>query len=234
MATKADSYGRVVPGNFRDAIRVQQAITASLERKVLLWLAQRTPAWVSPDHLTLLGFASQFFAGVCYALARWNSYFLAAAIFFIALNWLGDSLDGTLARYRMRLRPRYGFYVDHMIDSFGAAFLMIGLAMSGYLQWETAAAMLTAFLILSIETYLAAYTLSDFRLSHSLFGPTEIRILLAIGNIAVLFWPHLHVLGRGFLLFDIGGAIGAAGMLGMAVVSTCKHTAQLFDEERLT
>lgn len=234
MATKVDSCGPVVPGKFRDAIRVQQAITASLERKVLSWLAQRTPAWVSPDHLTLLGFAAQFFAGVCYALARWNSYFLIAAIFFIALNWLGDSLDGTLARYRMRLRPRYGFYVDHMIDSFGAAFLMIGLAMSGYLHWETAAAMLTAFLILSVETYLAAYTLSDFRLSHGLFGPTEIRILLGIGNIAVLFWPHLHVLGRGFLLFDISGAIGAAGMLGMAVVSACKHTARLFDEERLT
>jgi phosphatidylglycerophosphate synthase len=134
----------------------------------------------------------------------------------------------------MRLRPRYGFYVDHMIDSFGAAFLMIGLAASGYLHWEIAAAMLTAFLILSIETYLAAYTLSDFRLSHGFFGPTEIRILLSIGNIAVLFYPRAEIFGRNFLLFDVGGAIGAVGMLGMAVVAACRHTAQLYKEERLT
>lgn len=233
MAAKADMCEPTL-SQFRDAVRVQQAVTASLERKALSWLAQRTPDWVSPDHLTALGLVAQFVAGVCYALARWNSGWLVAAIFFIAVNWLGDSLDGTLARYRMRLRPRYGFYVDHMVDSFGAAFLMSGLAISGYLHWQVAAAMLVAFLILSIETYLAAYTLSDFRLSHGLFGPTEIRILLMAANIAVLFWPRVHLLGWNFLLFDVGGAVGAAGMLGMAVVAACRHTGQLYNQERLT
>jgi archaetidylinositol phosphate synthase len=234
MVTKATVCSTTGSSKFREAIRVQQAITASLERKVLSWLAQRTPDWVSPDDLTLLGFLAQLLAGLCYALARWSSASLIVAIFFIALNWLGDSLDGTLARYRMRLRPRYGFYVDHMIDSFGAAFLMIGLAISGYVHWEIAAALLTAFLILSIETYLAAYTLSDFRLSHGLFGPTEIRILLAVGNLTVLFWPRLHVFGRTLMLLDVGGAIGAAGMLGMAVAAAYRHTAQLYRQERLT
>src|SRR5215831_12201119 len=150
MATNA-----AVSSGFRDAKRVQQAITAPLERKALHWLAARTPNWIGPDHLTVLGFAAQFLAGACYALAQWNRYALLAAIFFIGVNWLGDSLDGTLARYRGRLRPRYGFYVDHMVDTFGAIFLMSGLAASGYLHWQVAAAMLVGFLALSIETYLA-------------------------------------------------------------------------------
>lgn len=234
MATKAEACEMAEPRKFRDAIRVQRAFTASLEQKILHWLAQRTPRWVSPDHLTVLGFVAQFLAGLCYALARWNRASVIAATFFIALNWLGDSLDGTLARYRMQLRPRYGFYVDHMIDSFGAAFLMIGLATSGYLHWEIAAAMLIAFLVLSIETYLTAYTLSDFRLSHGPFGPTEIRILLATGNVAVLFWPAVQLLGRDLLLFDISGSIGAAVMIGMAVIAAYRHTVQLYNDERLT
>src|SRR5690348_10268534 len=112
------------PKAFSNAARVQEAITASVERKILLWLARWAPASISPDHLTGLGFAAQFLAGLSYGLARWNKHALWLATLFIAINWLGDSLDGTLARYRRRLRPRYGFYVDHMVDTFGAVFLM--------------------------------------------------------------------------------------------------------------
>jgi archaetidylinositol phosphate synthase len=220
-------------GGFRDAVRVQEAVTARAERKALAWLAQRTPEWIGPDHLTALGFVAQFFAGACYALARWSSYGLLGATIFIAVNWLGDSLDGTLARFRNRLRPRYGFYVDHMIDTFGAIFLMAGLAASGFLHWPVAAAMLVAFLALSIQAYLAAYTLADFKLSHGWFGPTEIRILMIAGNVALLFAPRVHVLGRELLLFDIGGAVGAAVMIGMAVVASAKNTRRLYEEERL-
>jgi phosphatidylglycerophosphate synthase len=180
-----------------------------------------------------MGFLAQFLAGVSYALARWNKYALLLATLFIGLNWLGDSLDGTLARYRGRLRPRYGFYVDHMVDTFGSAFLMVGLAVSGYLHWQIALAMLIAFLVLSVETYLAAYTVGDFRLSHGLFGPTEIRILLAIGNTVLLFRPHAHLFGREFLLFDVGGTIATAGMMGMAALATIRHTVVLYRQERL-
>jgi archaetidylinositol phosphate synthase len=231
MATEARSWNS--RGGFRDAVRVQEAITAPAERKALAWLAGRTPEWIGPDHLTALGFAAQFLAGVCYALARWNQWGLFGATIFIALNWLGDSLDGTLARYRNRLRPRYGFYVDHTIDTFGAIFLMAGLAASKYVHWEVAAAMLTAFLALSIETYLASYTLADFRLSHGWFGPTEIRILMVMGNAALVFSPRVDLFGREFLLLDAGGTIAAAAMLGMAVVATIRHTKRLYDEERL-
>jgi len=218
---------------FRNATRIQEALTASVERKALFWLAKRTPQWVSPDHLTALGCAAQFLAGASYALSRWNKYGLLLATFFIMLNWLGDSLDGTLARYRGRLRPRYGFYVDHMVDTFGATFLVCGLAASKYLHWQIAVSMLIAFLVLSVETYLAAYTLSDFRLSHGFFGPTEIRLLLVIGNVTLMFHPYAHLFGRDFPLFDVSGAVAAAGMMGMATLTTIQHTIKLYREERL-
>ena len=220
-------------GEFREAVRTQQAITAPLERRALAWLAQRTPEWIGPDHLTALGFAAQFLAGVCYALARWSSLGLAGATVFIALNWLGDSLDGTLARHRKRLRPRYGFYVDHMIDTFGAVFLMTGLALSGYLHWQVSLAMLTAFLTLSIEAYLASYTLADFRLSHGWCGPTEIRILMMAANVALLFAPRVMLLGCELFLLDVGGAIATVAMFGMATVAAIRNARRLYEQERL-
>lgn len=219
---------------FNHAVRIQEALTAPAERKALHWLAQRTPQRVSPDHLTALGFAAQFFAGVSYALARWNKYALLLVVVCIAANWLGDSLDGTLARHRQKLRPRYGFYVDHMVDTFGATFLVAGLGASRYMHWQVGIAMLVAFLVLSVEIYLAAYTVNEFKLSHGLFGPTEIRILLIIGTVVLLFHPYAHLFGHDFLLFDVGGAIATAGMAGMAVVTAIRHTVQLYREERLS
>ncbi len=232
MTANAETFKSTATG-FRDAVRVQEAITARVERKALVWLARRTPGWIGPDHLTALGFVAQFLAGACYLLARWSSYGLLGATIFIGLNWLGDSLDGSLARFRGRLRPRYGFYVDHMIDTFGAIFLMAGLAASGYLHWQVSAAMLTAFLTLSIQSYLAAYTLADFRLSHGYFGPTEIRILMAMGNVALLFFPRVTLLGREFFLLDIGGGVATAVMFGMAIAAAIGNTRRLYDEERL-
>src|SRR5579872_2700028 len=168
---------------FQNATRVQDSVTAAIEKRALIWLATHMPAEVNSDHLTLLGFASMLLAGASYAMARWSSFGLLLATIFLAINWLGDSLDGTLARVRNRQRPRYGFYVDHIIDSFGAIFLMSGLAISGFVQWKIAMAMLVAFLLLSIESYLATYTLGVFHLSYWHFGPTELRILLVIGNL---------------------------------------------------
>lgn len=219
--------------SFISAQRVQESLSAGVEKKILLWLAARTPRGVSSDHLTLLGFAAQFLAGASYALAGRNKYALLAATFFIALNWLGDSLDGTLARYRNQQRPRYGFYVDHIIDTFGAGFLMCGLAISGYLHWGVAIGMLIVFLMLSIEVYLATYTLGHFQLSYWIFGPTEIRILLAIGNITLLCRPTVHVVGHAFRLFDVGGVIAIIAMGVMLVISTVRHTAMLYRQERI-
>jgi archaetidylinositol phosphate synthase len=218
---------------FRDAVRVQEALTAPLERKVLAWLARRTPEWIGPDHLTALGFAAQFLAGLCYAAARLSSLGLPGATIFIAINWLGDSLDGSLARSRNQLRPRYGFYVDHMADTFGAIFLMAGLGASGYLHWQISAALLTAFLALSIQSYLAAYTLANFQLAHAWFGPTEIRILMMAGNVALVFSSRVELFGREFFLLDIGGAVATVAMFAMAIAASIKNTRRLYNEERL-
>jgi len=136
------------PFSFRDATRLQQSFTAAVERRSLAWLAARMPMWVHSDHLTLVGLVSMILAGASYSLVRWNRAGLICATLFLALNWFGDSLDGTLARFRNRQRPRYGFYVDHMIDMIGGLFLMGGLALSGLVDWRVALGMFISFLML--------------------------------------------------------------------------------------
>jgi archaetidylinositol phosphate synthase len=219
---------------FVPATRLQQSFVADAEKKALLWLAERTPSCINSDHLTLLGFGSQCLAGVCYTLARWNRYTLLLGIFFLALNWLGDSLDGTLARVRNCQRPRYGFYVDHIVDTFAAFFLMGGLALSGYIRPAIAFGLLVAFLMLSIEAYLATYTLGQFQLSYWKFGPTEIRLLLAAGNVGLFCSPSVKSTVAQWSLMDVGGVIGIGGMSLMLVTSAMKHTAKLYREERLS
>jgi phosphatidylglycerophosphate synthase len=154
-----------------------------------------------------------------------------AVIACLVVNWLGDSLDGTLARVRQLQRPRYGFYVDHMVDSFGAVAMMGGLAFSGYMHPWIAIGLLIGFLVLSIQSYLATYTMGEFHLSFWNFGPTELRLLLAVGNLALLRWPV--VLHRQYRLFDVGGAIGLAGMTLMVFFFTIKNAYRLYCEERI-
>jgi archaetidylinositol phosphate synthase len=220
-------------GPFRVALRLQESFTSVIERKILAWLAARLPERVNSDHLTFLGFVAMFFAGASYALARTHRWGLILATFFLALNWFGDSLDGTLARLRNRQRPRYGFYVDHMIDTFGGLFLMGGLALSGLLDWRIALGMFVAFLMLSVQVYLATYTVGTFQLSFAKFGPTEIRILLALGNVALWFHPHARVFGSSYQIFDVGGIVAIAGMSLMLVVSTIFNTVKLYRAEPL-
>ena len=234
MSTQTCTLAKPKEFAFTPAVRLQQSFVAAAEKKTLLWLAERTPSWINSDHLTLLGFAAQCLAGVCYALARWNRCMLLAGIVCLALNWLGDSLDGTLARVRNRQRPRYGFYVDHIVDTFAAFFLMGGLALSGYVDPRIAFGMLIAFLMLSIEAYLATYTLGQFQLSYWKFGPTEIRLLLALGNLALLRWPTAKILGAQVRVFDLGGCIGIAGMGLMLIVSSIQHTVTLYRQEKIS
>ncbi len=216
---------------FRQATRVHGSLLAAIEKRALVWMAERMPAWVNSDHLTLLGFAAQIATGVCYALAAHDRRMLLAAVVCLAVNWFGDSLDGTLARVRQRQRPRYGFYVDHIIDSIGAVAMMGGLALSGYMHPVIAIGLLIAFLLLSIQSYLATYTLGEFHLSVWRFGPTELRVLLAAGNLATFRWAWV-IHGR-YRLFDVGGAIGLAVMLLMLVVLSAKNTVRLYREERM-
>lgn len=218
---------------FAQARRVNRALTASIEKRALVWMAERAPGWVNSDQLTALGLAAQIGAGAGYALARYDGRMLWLVIVCILMNWLGDSMDGTLARVRRQTRPRYGFYVDHVVDIFGSAALMAGLAFSGFVHWQAAIAMLIAFLLLAGESYLATYTLGCFQLSQGIFGPTEIRILLIAGNLALLRNPWATIFGHRVLLFDLGGTIAAAFMFATAIFVAIRHTAQLYREEPL-
>src|SRR5260370_6766981 len=200
------------PMIFTPARRVNQALTASIEKHVLHWMAERAQKWLTTDQLTTLGLSAQVGAGLLYALSRYSRYALVVVILCLILNWLGDSLDGTLARVRRQQRPRFGFYVDHMVDVFGSVALMCGLGYSGLLHWQTAIAMLVGFLLLSSESYLATYTLSCFQLSQGIFGPTEIRLLLIAGTLALLRSPFSTVFPHKMLLFAFWASIPAARM----------------------
>lgn len=231
MSTK--SIVTLAEADFRTALRINRSLTASVEKRALRWLAERAPAWVSSDQLTVLGLSAQIGAGACFAWSRYYRHALILVVMCVVLNWLGDSLDGTLARVRQQQRPRYGFYVDHMVDIFGSVALMCGLGLSGFLHWQTAIAMLIAFLLLSSESYLATYTLSRFEMSQGLFGPTEIRILLIVGTLALLHSPYSTLFGHTVLLFDLGGSIAAVSMFVMAIFVTVRHTAELYRQEPL-
>ena len=218
---------------FQEAKRKQESFLAPLEKPCLIWLAQHAPSWINSDHLTALGLVALLGAGLGYWWSRWNPAGLYVVIVCLVLNWLGDSLDGTLARVRNRLRPRYGFYVDHVVDAFGALFLIGGLGLSGYMSERIALGLLIAYLMLSIEVYLATYALGTFNISFWKISPTELRILLVIGNIILLIDPDAGITGTGWRLFDIGGVAGTAGMGIMLLVAVTRHTRALHNAERL-
>lgn len=218
---------------FKSAVRQQTSMLAPLERVCLNWLVRHMPGWVKSDHLTLLGLAAMLAAGVCYALARWWPPALLIVNLCLALNWFGDSLDGTLARARNKQRPRYGFYVDHIIDAFGILFVLCGLALSGYMSWTIALATLVTYFMLSIDVYLATYTIGTFKLSFYKFSPTELRILLAIGNIRAMGHPTVHALGDTYLFFDIGAVVAVGLMAIVLLVSVTRNTLTLYRAERL-
>ena len=217
----------------QDPTRDHRSLTAAAEKRLLVWLAHRMPAWLNSDHLTALGLLGNALAGVGYGLAgrdpRWL-HFVNVCLF---VNWFGDSLDGTVARVRNRLRPRYGFYVDHLVDAFGALFLLLGLAASGLVTERVALALLVTYFLFSINMYLATCSLGVFKLSYGLFGGTELRILLASVNLLVLFYPRGVFLGRTFLLFDILAGLGTAGLAFITLRSAAQVTKRLFDQERL-
>ena len=221
-----------VQEEFRDAARIQQSLLAAVEKRCLVWLARRLPAWVKPDHLTALGFTAMILAGVSYALARVWAPSLMVVNIWLAVNWFGDSLDGTLARVRQCQRPRYGFYVDHIIDSLGALFLIAGLALSGYMSGWVAVGLLLSFYLLSINAYLATYTLGAFHLSYWKFSPTEIRILLAAGNTVALLRPTVRLIPFHPRFFDVAGAIAIVSMVAGLAVSIARNTITLYRLER--
>ncbi len=216
---------------FKDASRIIVSVLAPAEKRTLRFLAARMPAAINSDHLTALALVAMLGAGLSYWYSRYSPAGLVLVAVCLALNWFGDSLDGTLARYRNHQRPRYGYYVDHVVDAFGALFLLGGLALSGYMHPMVAMGLLVGFLMLSVETYLAAHVLGEFRITHFRVGPTEMRILLAIGTLWLLVKPVVNIAGEQYRLFDVGGAIGIAGMTVTLVTTALVHARQLYRAE---
>ncbi len=213
--------------------REHNSLTAAAEKRLLIWLAGRMPARVNSDHLTALGLFGNALAGAGYALAGRDPAWLHFVNASLVVNWFGDSLDGTLARVRNRLRPRYGFYVDHLVDAFGALFLLVGLAASGLVSERAALALLVAYFLFSINMYLTTIGIGVFKISYGLVGGTELRILLIAVNLFVLARPVVALAGRSFLLFDLVAWGGAAGLALVTVRSAWQITVRLYDEERL-
>ena len=219
--------------DFKQAHRAQTSLLAPVERRALLWLARHMPARVNSDHLTALGFLSIAAAGVSYWYSRFHRVGLIWVMVFLLLNWFGDSLDGTLARVRNRQRPRYGFYIDHILDACGTFLLLGGMALSGFMSERIGLGLLLVYLLLNIEVYLATYTMGTFQMSFWKFSPTELRVLLIIGNVALFYRPVVTIAGHRFFLFDVGALCGILGMTAMLVVAIVRHTLQLYSEEAL-
>lgn len=217
-------------------LRQNHGVLADLEKRTLIWMARRVPAWINSDHLSVLGLAAMAAAGLAFAAFRllpaWAAAGAVAAC--LALNWLGDSLDGTLARVRNRQRPRYGYYVDHVIDLAGVACLMAGLAASNLMAPAVAAAVLVGYLLVSAEAYLATHARGVFRMSAFGFGPTELRIVLVLGAFRAAMDPVVAVGALGEIrLFDAGGVVATAGMGVAFLFAAVRNTRALYLAEPL-
>jgi archaetidylinositol phosphate synthase len=214
--------------------REHTSVLAAAEKRLLIWMAARMPRRVNSDHLTALGALAMAATGAAFAAAARLPKALALVPLFLAMNWFGDSLDGTLARVRNAQRPRYGFYVDHVVDVVNTTFLFGGLALSGIVSPWIASALLVGYLLLSAESFLATHALGVFRISFGGFGPTELRILLAIGAITALVRPMVRPFGYGpFYLFDVGGLVAVVAMAVVFVASAIRNTVALYRAEPL-
>jgi phosphatidylglycerophosphate synthase len=216
-----------------DHQREHRSVLASAEKQLLIAIAGRLPAWISSDHLTLLGLLAMPAAGLAFAAipaAPWSAALFAAAL---AVNWFGDSLDGTLARVRCQPRPRYGYYVDHVIDLAGTAALVAGMAASGLMSPTVALALLAAYFLVSAETYLATHSVGIFRLSFAGIGPTELRILLAVGAVLAARHPWVTVAGHRALLLDVSGLVTAGGLVLVFAASAIRNARALYLAEPL-
>ena len=220
-------------GSYREATRIHTSVLAAAEKRLLIWMAERLPRWVNSDHLTLLAGLAMIAGGICYWIGPSSAVAMVTAILMLALNWWGDSLDGTLARVRHQERPRYGFYVDHVLDIVGILCLLAGFALGGFMTPVIAAGFLIAYYLLMVEIALATHAAGTFRISFWRFGPTELRILLALGTVQLMRSPHVTVGGERFLLFDIGGVAAIAALLFTFVASALRTGRLLYGLEPL-
>jgi archaetidylinositol phosphate synthase len=215
-------------------IRDHRSVLADAEKRLLIAMAKRLPGNINSDHLSGLGLAAIVLAGVSFALMAVTPAAGWGVVAALTLNWFGDSLDGTLARVRGHQRPRYGYYVDHVIDIAGTSALIGGLACSTLIHPILALSLLIVYLLLCAESYLGTHAAGVFKMSFLGFGPTELRLVLMAGAIKATQNPLVDAPGLGTVrLFDVGAIVAVAGMLIAFVVSAASTTRLLYRAEPL-
>jgi len=211
-------------------VREHNSVLAASEKRLLVNIAGRLPAWINSDHLTFTGAVAMLGIGVCY-WAGGGALWMVIPL--LALNWFGDSLDGTLARVRKQERPRYGYYVDHVLDAVGFACLFGGLILGGHMSPVIGLGFLAAYFLVISEISMATHARGKFKMAFMKVGPTELRIILAAGTIQLMRSDSFLMLGREWLLFDVGGLVAAAGMLIAFATAAVSNGVALYNEERL-
>jgi phosphatidylglycerophosphate synthase len=192
-------------------VRIQTSILNSLEKKALVWMAQRIPRKINSDHLTVLGFMGALLSSAGYILSNFESNFLWLASLGLLVNWFGDSLDGTLARVRKAQRPTYGFFIDHSIDGLTVFAICVGAGLSPYINFAVAMLILAGYLLLSVLTYINTYLKGEFKITYNKLGPTEFRLLVILINTLFIYYPtgtrNFVLDGVALSLFDIIGIV---------------------------
>ncbi len=211
-------------------VREHNSVLAASEKRLLVNIAGRLPAWINSDHLTFTGAVAMLGIGGCY-WAGGGALWMVIPL--LALNWFGDSLDGTLARVRKQERPRYGYYVDHVLDAVGFACLFGGLILGGHMSPVIGLGFLAAYFLVISEISMATHARGKFKMAFMKVGPTELRIILAAGTIQLMRSDSLSIFGQQWLLFDVGGLVAAAGMLIAFATAAVRNGVALYDEERL-
>ena len=171
----------------KKAERIQTSFLNGVERKALVWLAERQPRWVSSDLLTWVGTMGSVLIALGYILCHISPWWLWLSSFGLIVNWYGDSLDGTLARVRKTQRPIYGYYLDHTVDGINETLMFAGIGLSPYLNLYTALAMLVVYLQLTLNVSMNAHLKSEFKLTYAGLGPTEFRLVVILLNTLLFF-----------------------------------------------
>ena len=216
-----------------DAPRDKRFLLARHEGRALEWIARRLPSRVMPDHMTALGVFAAFGIAGAYLLSNGDRTWLWAASALLVVHWLGDSLDGTLARVRGIERPKYGYYLDHLVDALATAVIGIGLGLSPWMLLPVGLAIVVAYLVLSINTYLETYAFGVFTLGYGRIGPTEARLALVVVNTLIALGVGLgfHVAGLGVTVLDLVGLGAAALALFGLVVRAVRNLRALAERE---
>ena len=212
--------------------RVNEPLTAAVERPALQWLARTSPKWITPDVLTTLGVVGSVMCFVGYWLSNQSAWWLWFVNLGFIVNWYGDSLDGTLARYRRIERPKVGFYIDHTVDAISEFLVVIGIGMSPYMRIDIAAFALIGYLLMSVHVYVRTAVEGVFQISYGIFGPTELRLIIMAVNVAIFFAQDffLSELAWGFTPFDLVGIVLAIALTAVFLSTSMKHAVRLAAE----